>query len=185
MKIKKEFKLIEDYQEETFLNEQLQAGYLLTAFDGENYRFEKTKTNGVWMIEYRHQEMDNHERDYYNHQGFKLACVYKSEKGYYYYLIHPDQHIDLDKYRNPKDRYELVETIKNRFDRFAIVIVLSSFTLFSYMYFKYKSPVYFIVLGMVVLVASYLASSYIRTIKRLNVYGKILNEKRGSQPWQQ
>ena len=51
MKIKKKFKLIEDHEEELFLNEQALQGYELINYDGKEYSFKKTNEHYYYLIE--------------------------------------------------------------------------------------------------------------------------------------
>lgn len=176
MKIKKKFKLIEDQEEELFLNEQALQGYELIEYDGKEYSFKKTNDLYYYLIEYSIKELTSYDLRQREKRGLLLAVKYKSQaQGYYYFFKSKEEIKDED--RMYKDRYQLLLNSKQRVDRFSAVIFVSSFTLFSYFYFKTMNRVYIIVLLLIVLLGAYFGYTYIETIKKLSEYSEILLER--------
>lgn len=180
MEVKKKFKLVEDKDEEVFLNDLNDQGYLLESFDGEKYILKETEKQVNYLIEFFYQELSNYEIRSYEKLGYKLIYTFKSTvKGYYYYFVTSGQVIDQD--RQLKDRYQNLLKSKTRVDRFSAIIFASTFVFFTWLYFNSGSEIYIFVLLLIVLLGGYFGHIYIETIKRLSEYSKILIEKEGEQ----
>ena len=135
MEVKKSFKLVEDKKEEAFLNELNKQGYLLNEFDGETYQFIKTDEKYYYLIEFFYKELTAYEIKQYSKLGYELVTTFKSAvKGYYYYFVSNTEVLDQD--RQLEDRYHNLLKSKTRVDRFTSIIFMSTFILFTYLYFK-------------------------------------------------
>ena len=178
MEVKKKFKLIDDKKEEAFLNDMSQKGYLLDSYDGKVFKFKKSSQKFYYLIEFFYKELTAFEKRAYEKKGYKHLYTFKSAKnGYYYYFARKEEVEELD--RNLKDRYKNLLETKTRVDRFTSVIFVSTFSLFTFLYFKSKSEIYIIILLLVTLLGGYFGHIYIETIKKLSNYSKILLEKDG------
>lgn len=178
MEVKKKFKLIDDIKEEEFLNEKSREGYLLDKYDGETYYFKESDKKVFYLIEFFYKHLSSHEVKVYKKKGYDLLYVFESDaKGYYYYFISKEKVKDLD--RNLKDRYQNLLASKTRVDRFTSIIFISTFSLFTFLYFKSGEQVYIMVLLLTVLLGGYFGNIYIETIKRLSEYSEILLKKEG------
>lgn len=173
MKVKKRFKLVEDTNEEEFLNTLNQDGYILEAYDGETYTFKESTLKGYYLVEFFYKELKKHEIKKYEKLGYKHLCTFKSQvKGYYYYFINKNP--VLDKHRQLEDRYENLLKSKTRVDRFTAVIFASTFVFFTYLFFKTMNQLYIFILLLIVLLGGYFGHTYIETIKRLDAYAKLI-----------
>ncbi len=178
MKVKKKFKLIDDTIEEEFLNDLSKQGYLLHDYDGEYYQFIKQGTQHYYLIEFFFKELSNYDLKRYEKKGYTLIFKFNSKaKGYYYYFVSKNEINAND--RNLKDRYQNLLNSKTRVDRFTSIIFVSTFGLFSFLYFKSGSEVYIFILLLIVLLGGYFGHIYIETIKKLSEYSKILIERDG------
>lgn len=173
--LKKKFKLVEDYKEEKFLNEQSEAGYQFKSLSQNTYAFEEKDELNYYLIEFFFKELSNFQIKTYAKKGYELVYRLDSEvKGYYYFFKSKTPINDDD--RNLKDRYQLLLNSKTRVDRFTSVIFLSSFTLFSYLYFKTYNHLYIIILFLIILLGSYFGYYYLETIKKLSEYVKMIEK---------
>lgn len=180
MEVKKTFKLVDDYKEEAFLNDLNKDGYLLESYNGEKYKLVKTDKEVCYLIEFFYKELDNTDLRKYKRLGYQHLYTFKSTvKGYYYYFISEEPVVD--DHRQLKDRYENLLYSKTRVDRFTAIIFASTFVLFTYLFFKTMNQVYIFVLLLIVLLGGYFGHTYIETIKRLDVYAKLMLEKDGEK----
>ena len=178
MEVKRKFKLVDNFKEEAFLNDLNKEGYLLTAFDGETYKFEKTEKEYYYLIEFFYDKMSDEEITDYKKLGYTLLLTFKSVvRGYYYFFVSRNEVVE--DHRQLKDRYENLLKSKQRVDRFTSVIFVATFSLFTYLYFKSRNEIYIMVLLLIVLLGGYFGHIYIETIKRLNEYAQIIVEKDG------
>lgn len=175
MNIKKKFKLLEDNREEAFLNEQSEAGYQFKSLSQNNYEFEEKDELNYYLVEFYFKELSNFQIKTYAKKGYDLVYRFDSEvKGFYYFFKSKVPVCDED--RNLEDRYQLLLNSKTRVDRFTAVIFLSSFTLFSYLYFKTYNHLYIIILFLIILLASYFGYYYLETIKKLSEYVRMIEK---------
>lgn len=180
MEVKKKFKLVDDKKEEAFLNDLSKQGYILEHFDGETYKLKESNEEVYYLIEFFYKELSNYEIKNYNKLGYQLVATFKSAvRGYYYYFVSKDPVNDLD--RQLLNRYENLLKSKTRVDRFTSIIFVSTFGLFTFLYFKSGSQLYIFILLLIVLLGGYFGSIYLETIKRLSEYSEILLKKEGEK----
>lgn len=179
MEVKKKFKLVDNYKEEAFLNDLNKEGYLLTAFDGETYKFEKTDKKYYYLIEFFYNKLSDEEITNYKKLGYTLLVTFKSVVSGYYYYFFVSRNEVVEQDRQLKDRYENLLKSKQRVDRFTSIIFVATFSLFTYLYFKSRNEIYTMVLLLIVLLGGYFGHIYIETIKRLNQYAQNIVEKDG------
>lgn len=176
MKVKKKFKLIDDKIEEEFLNDLSGQGYLLNDYDGEFYHFVNDDKQHYYLIEFFFKELSNYDLKQYEKNDYKLILKFNSKaKGYYYYFV--SKNIVDDNDRDLKDRYQNLLNSKTRVDRFTSIIFVSTFGLFTFLYFRSGSELYIFILLLIVLLGGYFGHIYIETIKKLSEYSKILIDK--------
>lgn len=176
MIVKKKFKILENDLEEAFLNEQSENGFLLKDYDGKTYTFEPSTTRVYYMVEYFFNELSQYEINQYKKRGYKLQFTYVSSvKGFYYFFISKNEVNDL--HRNLLDKYQQLLNSKHRTDKFSLTVFFSTFLLFSYLYFKSYDPIYIIILLLIVLLSGYYGNLYLKMVKKLSEYTKILTLK--------
>ncbi len=178
MDVKKKFKLVEDLEEEEFLNHYSKEGYILKSYDGITYHFEVDDRLVYYLVEFYFKELSTFEIRNYEKRGFHLVAIFTLESnGYYYYFVSDRKIMDSD--RNVKDRHQKLLNSKTRVDRFSSIILMSSFLLFSYQYFKTYNRAYIVVLLFIVILTAYYGYFYIETIKKLRYYFEIIETREG------
>lgn len=173
----KKFKIYEDLLEEEYLNNQSKQGYKLVGYDGKTYTFEKSEQSYYYLVEFFFNELSNYELKQYAKRNINLVLKYPSQKKGLYYFFASDQPIAASD-RNLKDRYQQLLNSKHRTDKFSLVILFSSFTFFSYLYFKSADSIYLLLLILILALGIIYARVYLQIIKRLSEYLRIL-EKEG------
>lgn len=176
MKIKRKYRIYEDYMEEEFLNKQSFLGYNLADYDGKYYTFTEAKAVKNYLVEFFFKELSNYDIKLYEKRGYQLVLTYPSAKSGFYYFFISDKPVE-DSDRQLKDRHQLLLNSKHRTDKFSLMILFSSFVFFSYLYFKSQNSLYLILLAMIAIMAFSYGLLYLKIIKRLSEYMKILEMK--------
>lgn len=136
MKIKKTFALY-DYQEENkFLQEQYEKGYILDSLEEGIYHFKKRDYQSDEAVVHYSMEA------YSPEEGVELLFSYPSAKGGYYHYLIVSKGMSLD----PSDRNSVLELDLNRIERYTAIILLALLGFFLYLLIEYKNPIYLLVL---------------------------------------
>lgn len=160
---KKTFSLFDPKEEEAYLNQQAQKGYILEKVSVEGHHFKKGNPHdSYYLVEFFSDPNQAQELDSYFSQGFKLVCHYYSEKGAWVYLVAPNEDIHEPVLRNLSGRDELLKAAIKRVEVFSMTIAASLLILAIFMYLKQNNPLYILLIIMGVGLLSYTLFTYFK-----------------------
>ena len=166
-KIKKEFSIYEFENEERFLEEQSALGWHFKSLDKGNYIFEKDegKEENEYLIDFFTEPLTEETVKVYNDEGFTITYIMNSGKdGIWYYFSRILEENNPPKKHQVEGRVFLLTRVKNRIERFGLVIMAVSLGYFGFAYFRFRETIYLVTLLFVGAMSIYFYKIY-RDIK--------------------
>ncbi len=172
-KIKKEFSIYEFEHEERFLEDQSSLGWHFKSLDRGNYIFEKDEEKEAreYLIDFFTEPLTDETVKVYNDDGFTITFIMNSGKdGIWYYFSRSKEENNAPKKHQIEGRVFLLTRVKNRIERFGLVIMVIALGYFAFAYFRYRETIYLITLLFVGAMAIYFYKIYSDIKKKIKEY---------------
>lgn len=143
-RIKKEFSIYDYEKEERFLEEVSEDGYRLEHIDNDIYYFvEDNREPHEYQIDYYLNSIEEKVLNKYREQGFQLEySLESSREGTFYFFSRPKNDSHPPKEHQIEGRVHLLTRVKNRIERFGLVILGAAFIFFGYLYIQSREASY-------------------------------------------
>lgn len=169
--LRKEFSFYDFLKEESFLQEQTRDQWFFRELTSDKYLFEKEEGQPPreYLIDFYTTALDDETIEYYSAQGFEIDYVLNSAKeGVWYYFSRVENENNEPKKHNHKGRVYLLERVKNRIEKFGLVIMVLSLGFFVFQYIQTRTFVFLIAIIFIGAMSLYLYRLYTNLKKTIS-----------------